>query len=431
MSKGKLHPQFAQRSAGKITKKHLRKSASSVAHPLFDRVVSILEQARQNVVRTVNTNMVLAYWLIGREIVEEVQGGVERAEYGEQAVENLSSRLTGRYGNGFSAQTLWSFRQFYEVYADRGKILFPTGRELPEGTNISPSGREFGTVAIRHPAGDDLIEGFSPRLSWSHYRALMRVENEEARNFYERETVEGGWDKRTLERQIHSYYYERIMKNRKPQKMLEEGRHLPVPVTPASDELKNPYVLEFLGLPEVAALRESDLERCIITHLQRFLLELGNGFAFVARQKHIRIGEDDRFIDLVFYHCRLKFYLLIDLKVGELTHADVGQMDGYVRMYDDLFVAPDDNPAIGLILCTEKNETVARYSVLKDRKQIFASKYMLCLPTEEQLRTEIEKERKLIEATSVEDDPPRSAEKKSPKKHLRKLASSAEKKETR
>lgn len=230
----------------------------------------------------------------------------------------------------------------------------------------------------------------------------MRVENEEARLFYEQEAIAGGWDKRTLERQIHSYYYERILKSRKPQKMLAEGRQLPIPAVPAGEELKNPYVLEFLGLPEVAALHESDLERAIITHLQRFLLELGNGFAFVARQKHIRIEEQDRYIDLVFYHCRLKFYLLIDLKVGELTHADVGQMDGYVRMYDSLFVAPDDNPTIGLILCTEKNETVARYSVLNDRKQIFASKYMLCLPTEERLRIEIEKERRLIEAALEE-----------------------------
>jgi predicted nuclease of restriction endonuclease-like (RecB) superfamily len=250
--------------------------------------------------------------------------------------------------------------------------------------------------------GTELPRGFSPQLSWSHYRALMRVENVEARDFYEREAIAGGWDKRTLERQIQSFYYERILKSRKPEKMLAEGRCLPVQVTPAVDELKNPYVLEFLGLPEVAAFQESDLERAIITHLQRFLLELGNGFAFVARQKHIHIEEQDRYIDLVFYHCRLKFYLLIDLKVGELTHGDVGQMDGYVRMYDGLFVAPDDNPTIGLILCTEKNETVARYSVLNDRKQIFASKYMLCLPTEEQLRLEVEKERRLIEAAREE-----------------------------
>ena len=226
----------------------------------------------------------------------------------------------------------------------------------------------------------------------------MRVENREARDFYEREAVAGGWDKRTLERQIQSFYYERILKSRKPEKMLTEGRNLTVPAAPAAEQLKNPYVLEFLGLPDMAAFHESDLERAIITHLQRFLLELGNGFAFVARQKHIRIEEQDRYIELVFYHCRLRFCLLIDLKIGELTHADVGQMDGYVRMYDGLFAAPDDNPTIGLILCTEKNETVARYSVLKDRKQIFASKYMLCLPTEDQLRSEIDKERRLIEA---------------------------------
>ena len=230
----------------------------------------------------------------------------------------------------------------------------------------------------------------------------MRVDNIEARDFYEREAIEGGWDKRTLERQIQTFYYERMLKSAKPAKMLAEGRNLPVPAFSPVDALKNPYVLEFLGLPDIAAFHESDLERAIITHLQRFLLELGSGFAFVARQKHIRIEEQDRYIDLVFYHCRQKFYLLIDLKVEELTHGDVGQMDGYVRMYDGLFTAPDDNPTIGLILCTEKNETVARYSVLSDRKQIFASKYMLCLPTEEQLRLEIERERRLIES-AMED----------------------------
>lgn len=398
------HPQKTQMSADKKSgRSRPRKAARTADNPLFDRVVSILEQARQNVVRAVNTNMVLAYWLIGREIVEEVQGGEERAKYGKQVVENLSTRLTEHYGKGYSVTNLKYFRLFFQAYPGRMNVIrHPAGDELAEAGVTRPLDAELSPSVISHPAGGELAPCFSPQLSWSHYRALMRVENVEARDFYEREAIAGGWDKRTLERQIQSYYFERIQKSRKPEKMLAEGRCLPVPVVPASDELKNPYVLEFLGLPEVAALRESDLERCIITHLQRFLLELGNGFAFVARQKHIRIGDDDRFIDLVFYHCRLKFYLLIDLKVGELTHADVGQMDGYVRMYDGLFVAPDDNPTIGLILCTEKNETVARYSVLKDRKRIFASKYMLCLPTEEQLRLEIEKERKLIEAASAD-----------------------------
>jgi predicted nuclease of restriction endonuclease-like (RecB) superfamily len=245
--------------------------------------------------------------------------------------------------------------------------------------------------------GNESLQGFSPQLSWSHYRVLTRVDNVETREFYEREAIAGGWDKRTLERQIHTQYYERCLHSLHPGKIIADGRKLQKTPQDTVELLKNPYVLEFLGLPDAAAFHESDLERAIITHLQRFLLELGNGFAFVARQQHVRIEEQDRYIDLVFYHCRLKFYLLIDLKVGELTHADVGQVDGYVRMYDGLFTAPDDNPTIGLILCTEKNETVARYSVLSDRKQIFASKYMLCLPTEEQLRLEIEKERRLLE----------------------------------
>lgn len=407
---------------------HSRSLADNPA--LFGRIVSILEQARGNVVRAVNTNMVQAYWLIGREIVNEVQRGKGRAKYGERVIEDLSARLTARYGKGFSTTNLKYFRLFFLAYPDRiglisrpagdesvnpATILSPTGREstsipipYPTGTKSPgvsiphPSGVELPLPQKSHPPGDELPQGFSPNLSWSHYRALMRVESRESREFYEREAIAGGWDKRTLERQIQSYYYERLQKSRKPEKMLAEGRCLAVPATPAAEELKNPYVLEFLGLRDAAAFHESDLERAIITHLQRFLLELGNGFAFVARQKHIRIEEQERYIDLVFYHCRLKFYLLIDLKVGELTHADVGQMDGYVRMYDDLFAASDDNPTIGLILCTEKNETVARYSVLNDRKQIFASKYMLCLPTEEQLRREIESERRLREV--VEED---------------------------
>ena len=376
-----------------------RKIASKKPEALFGRIVSILDKARGNVVRAVNSNMVLAYWLIGREIVQELQGGAKRAKYGEKVVEDLSNRLTERYGKGFSAQTLWKFRLFYQAYSDRILILSPAGIELSATAILSPLGIELARPKKSRPVGTELPQGFSPHLSWSHYRALMRVEKIEARDFYEREAIAGGWDKRTLERQIQSLYYERMLKSRKPEKMLAEGRHLPVSGGTPIDALKNPYVLEFLGLPDAAEFHESDLERAIITHLQRFLLELGSGFAFVARQKHIRIEEQDRYIDLVFYHCRLKFYLLIDLKVGELTHADVGQMDGYVRMYDSLFTAPDDNPTIGLILCTEKNETVARYSVLNDRKQIFASKYMLFLPTEDQLRLEIEKERRLIETT--------------------------------
>jgi len=382
---------------------------------LFDRIVTILEQARGNVIRAVNTNMVLAYWLIGREIVEEIQRGKERANYGEKVIEDLSVRLTGRYGKGFSVTNIWYFRQFYAAFQDRCQILHPLGGESsdmaiphPAGgefrvaSKLNPVGAELALVGKGYPVSSESLPVFSPQLSWSHYRALMRVENREARDFYEREAIAGGWDKRTLERQIITQYYDRCLHSQQPEKILAEGRKLQKTAPCATDMLKNPYVLEFLGYPDFAELRESDLEMAIITHLQRFLLELGNGFAFVARQKHIRIEEDDRFIDLVFYHCRLKFYLLIDLKLGKLTHEDVGQMDGYVRMFDGLFTATDDNPTIGLILCTEKSDTVARYSVLNDRKQIFASKYLPNLPSEEQLRLEINRERRLIEAAMEE-----------------------------
>lgn len=242
------------------------------------------------------------------------------------------------------------------------------------------------------------MTGFSSQLSWSHYRALMRVVKPDARDFYERETIECCWDKRSLERQIHSQFYERMLKSHNPQKMIETARQEIVPRTESVETLKNPYVLEFLGLPEVSTLHEKELESAIITHLQTFLLELGKGFAFVARQKRMRFEDTDLYVDLVFYNCILKCYLLIDLKMGELSYRDVGQMDGYVRMFEDLYTAPDDNPTIGLILCDKKNEAVAKYSVLSDRKQIFASKYMLYLPTEQELAIELERERRLIEA---------------------------------
>jgi predicted nuclease of restriction endonuclease-like (RecB) superfamily len=398
------------------------------ADALFARVAAILEQARSNVVRAVNSNMVLAYWMIGREIVQELQGGEPRAAYGKAVLADLSKKLATRYGGGFSETTLQYFRKFYQIYADRcPQIPRPTGVEsalLDAAPTISrplgvesfstplatttpasdplsaiqrPMGAELLAPAKCYPAGSKSLTGFSPQLSWSHYRALMRVEKPTAREFYEREAITGGWDKRTLERQIHSAFYERLLKSQQPEKLRAEGRSLMAQPEPAIETLKNPYVLEFLGLPEVAALHETDLESAILSRLQVFLLELGNGFAFVARQKHLRFGAADRYVDLVFYHCRLKFYLLIDLKIGELTHGDVGQMDGYVRMFDDLGAGAGDNPTIGLILCTEKNETVAKYSVLKDRKQIFASKYMLYLPTEEELIRELQRERRLIE----------------------------------
>ncbi|MBC8206989.1 MAG: DUF1016 family protein [Kiritimatiellales bacterium] len=379
-------------------------NAQEPPEALFGRIVSILEEARGNVVRVVNSNMVWAYWLIGREIVEELQGGAARAEYGKKVIEELSIRLNERYGKGFSEENLQLFRRFYIAYSERITISYPVGTGSLEEGKAYPPGTELVPVGKSSPAGSESLQGFSPQLSWSHYRVLMRVENTQARDFYEREVIEGGWSKRTLERQVHTQYYERSLHAQQPEKMIAEGRHLQKTAQAPDEILKNPYVLEFLGYPSFAELHESEVEQAIITHLQHFLLELGTGFAFVARQKHIRIDDEDRFIDLVFYHCKLKFYLLIDLKIGKITHGDVGQMDGYVRMFDGIFTAPDDNPTIGLILCTEKCETVARYSVLNDRKQIFASKYLPNLPSEEQLRLEIEKERRLIEAAMEERD---------------------------
>jgi len=431
-----------KKSASKAVAKQARKSPAPAEGALFDRIVGILEQARAGVVRAVNSHMVMAYWLIGREIVQEIQGGKGRAAYGEAVLSELSGKLTQRYGDGFSKTSLKYFRTFYLNYADRmGPIGRPMGDEFksadpalaisrPMGAELTrpgkgrPLGDQLATVVpatkIQHPAGAELAvpeksypagsqsrSGFSPQLSWSHYRALMRVEKPDAREFYEREAIAGAWDKRTLERQIHSFYYERLLKSQHPEKLLAEGRTSLASPDPAIATLKHPYVLEFLGLPEVAALQETDLEKAILSYLQSFLLELGKGFALVARQKRIRFEDDDRYVDLVFYHIQLRFYLLIVLKIGRLTHGDVGQMDGYVRMFDDLCVGAGDNPTIGLILCTEKDEVVAKYSVLNDRKQIFASKYMLYLPTEEELRRTLAREQRLIEAAAESPVPPR------------------------
>ncbi len=371
---------------------------------LFDRVVSILEQARKNVVRSVNSNMVISHWLIGREIVEEIQAGDERAEYGKRILGRLSEQLSAKYGIGFSVPNLRNFRQFYSIYQNRS-IHYPSGSELGDDPKQYPEGSESHVPGKYHPVDDPFKSDFNPQLSWSHYRALMRVNNPEARNFYEQEAAECGWTKSQLERQIQTSYYERILRAKGKKGLLPANRErLPSNAVSSVQMLKSPYVLEFLDLPDSPALHESELEQAIISNLQLFLLELGKGFSFVARQKHVRFDADDFYVDLVFYNFVLKCFVLIDLKIGKLTHADVGQMDGYVRLFEDRFKVDGDNPTIGLILCSDKGEAVARYSVLKESKQIFASKYLKFLPSEEELRKEIEKERKLIEAVLEDRD---------------------------
>lgn len=374
---------------------------------LFERVVSIIEEGRKNTVRAINFNIVLSYCLIGREIVEEIQEGKVRAEYGKQILEELSQKLNLQYGKGFSVANLRLFRQFYLTYSERIINYLRPNTYIEEQNSPSDDlATQHIIDTIRYPMGSELNTGFNPQLSWSHYRALIRVKKDDARLFYEQEAAECSWDKRTLERHIRTQYYERMLKSQQPKDMLRSGHEITTTTTTtrAIDSLKDPYVLEFLDLPDVPILHESELEAAIITQLQAFLMELGKGFAFVSRQKRMRFDDTDLYVDLVFYNCILKCYLLIDLKMGELTHRDVGQMDGYVRIFDDLYIAKDDNPTIGLILCTDKNDAVAKYSVLSERKQIFASKYMLYLPTEEELTKELLRERRMIEERLEEDD---------------------------
>ena len=363
---------------------------------IFGRIVDILEEARSHVARTINSAMVVAYWLIGREIVEEDQKGQKRADYGKALLQDLSRGLTERYGGGFSVTTLQDCRKFYLTYVHRLAIQHPLGAEFTMPAMDYPVGRGFGKSGNPNPPGGELTPkqrptgvesatGFHPDLSWSHYRALMRVENEEARQFYERETARNHWNKRQLERQINTLLFERLLKSRDKDGVLQhanEGQAAEHPI----DIIKDPYALEFLGLPESHRLLESDLEAALTTHMQEFLLELGAGFAFVARQRRLTLDGDHFYADLVFYHVRLKCYVIIDLKTEKLTHGDIGQMQMYVHYFDREVCTREDNPTIGLILCTDKNDAVVEYVLDKGNERIFASRYKLELPPKEELR---------------------------------------------
>lgn len=324
---------------------------------LASQVAQIIREARQTAYRTVNFTMVLAYWNIGKLVVED-ELHWERADYGKAVLRNLSQRLTNEFGKGFDESNLRYMRLFYKN--------FPI------------------CDTLRH------------ELSWSHYRRLISVENSEARMWYMNEAADSVWSTRQLDRQISTLYYDRLLASQNKQVVIREAEEKMKAIAP-EDFIKDPYVLEFLNLKDYPDLRESDVEKGLITNLQDFLLELGKGFCFVARQKRMRYDDEDFYVDLVFYNSILKCYVLIDLKLGKLNHQDVGQMDSYIRMFDDLMKQPDDNPTIGLILCSEKSEAVARYSVLNDAKQMFASKYKLTLPTEEELQAELTEARKQLE----------------------------------
>ena len=325
---------------------------------LFAEIREVLVTARRTAYKAVNFAMVTAYWNVGRLIVEDEQQGNTRAEYGKAILADLAKRLTDEFGKGFDERELRRIRQFYLVF----------------------------------PKWDAL----RPELTWTHYRLLIRLQNEQARLWYMNEAAEQTWSSRQLDRQISVLYYERLLNSTDTLSVRKEAENNLAQLAP-QEFIHDPYVLEFLNLKNYPALHETDIEKSLINNLQSFLLELGKGFCFVARQKLMRYDNEDFYVDLVFYHSILKCHVLIDLKLGKLTHQDVGQMDSYIRMFDDLYKHTDDNPTLGLILCSDKNEAVVKYSVLAEHRQIFASKYLLELPTPEVLQQEIMRERKQLE----------------------------------
>ena len=310
---------------------------------LLSSILQVIQAAKQKAYRNTNAILLKMYWEIGRLIVEDEQEGKARASYGKEVLKNLSVQLTLQFGKGFDETNLSNIRKFYQS--------FP------------------------------ILDALRQELSWTHYRILSRIEEVNLRNQYVKACAETGWDTRTLQRNIKTRYLGRVL--------IPEDQHS---IQPAN-LLKDPYIFEFLGFPALDTISENNLEKALINHLQQFLMELGKGFAFVARQQHIATDTSDFYIDLVFYNYFLKCFVLIDLKIDELSHADIGQMDMYVRMYNDLKKGEDDNPTIGIILCTEKDETIVKYSILAENEQLFASKYRLYLPSEDELKRLIESDR--------------------------------------
>ena len=323
----------------------------------YEQIKRILSEARNKVYQTANFAMVEAYWNIGKSIVEQ-QGGEEKAEYGVRLIAELSKQMSTDFGKGFTVANLKNMRQFY--------LIFPK------------------SYALRS------------ELSWTHYRLLMRVENKNARRFYIEEAIKSNWSTRQLERQINSFFYERLLSSQNKEKVSEEIQKLE-PAKIPEDIIRDPYVLEFLGLNPKDDFYESDLEEALITHLQKFLLELGRGFSFVARQKRITFDGRHFRIDLVFYNYILKCFVLIDLKIGDLTHQDLGQMQMYVHYYERELMNKGDNPPIGIVLCADKSESIVKYTLPENETQIFASKYKLYLPSEEELSQELQREYRALE----------------------------------
>ena len=325
---------------------------------------TIIESAKNAAYRSVNVVLVKRNWLLGKRIAEEQLGNQTREElYGKSVIENLAQQLTTEYGSGFDFSSLYKYVRFYQCFPN-------------------------------------ILDAESPKsflLTWTHYRTLLQVDDSVARDWYANEAAKEVWSVKTLQRNISSQYYYRILQSTQPQHVVQEMHELTKPLQDKDEFIKNPVVAEFLGLSPNTDFTESTLEKAIITNLQKFLMELGKGYAFVARQQHIRTEKEDYYIDLVFYNYILKCFVLIDLKTSKVTHQDVGQMDMYVRMYDELKKGVDDNPTIGIVLCADTDDDIARYSVLKGNEQLYASKYKLYLPSPEELRREIEKQKEIYQ----------------------------------
>jgi len=330
---------------------------------VFEDACNIIETAQKVAYSAVDLTLVHRNWLLGKRIADEELNGESRAEYGAEVIKKLSKDLNAQYGKGYTKTNLYNFYSFYKMYPE----IFH-----------SESGKS------------------NVKLSWTHYRVLLQVKDEIAREWYENEALKETWSVKTLQRNISSQYYYRILKTQDKSALETEMKELTSEYQTKLEFIKNPVIAEFLGMKEDTSFLESDLEQCIIGNLQKFLMELGKGYAFVARQQHIHTEKEDYYIDLVFYNYILKCFVLIDLKTTKITHQDVGQMDMYIRMYDDLKRGEGDNPTLGIVLCADTDEDIAKYSILHGNEQLFASKYKLYLPTEEELRAEIETQKEMF-----------------------------------
>lgn len=356
---------------------------------LSSDISQIIEAAQRAAYKSVNQVLVLRNWLLGKRISEENMGGSNQERYGAQIINALAAELTSRYGKGFDRSSLYRYVQFYNQFP---KIVATVGQQSSENQEekiVDAAGQQSLSVQ-----GSFLLQ--SQLLSWTHYRILLQVFDPEARTWYEKEAYEQAWSSRTLQRNISTQYYYRMLKTSDSAGVKREMVEKTSAYQDKLEFIRNPVIAEFLGMQQVTDYHESTLEQAIIDNLQKFLMELGKGYAFVARQQHIHTEKEDYFIDLVFYNYILKCFVLIDLKTTKITHQDVGQMDMYIRLYDELKKRDDDNPTLGIVLCTDTDEDIARYSILNGNEQLFASKYKLYLPSEEELRAEIETQKRFF-----------------------------------